>query len=168
MYFDSEDIRDSYLQDGKAKALPFFFRSFGKKLLKKLNNVNEVLDTTYIVDTTLKDFIPLLKCFDFSPSTYNNIQSFHYSYYKIFGNMDEVLVEIRVEKHMVTKLWSIEADFNVFLESITDKTLKNLMSGHTRAYNLKSEDKNKSDFLYEMKRLKQNVQAFFSKYNIKQ
>jgi bacteriocin-like protein len=167
MYFDSEDIRDTYLQHGKAGALPFFLKHYGRKLLKKLNNVDETLDITYIVDSNLKGYIPILKFFDFTPSVYNNIRSFHYSYYKVFDNMDELLVEIRIEKHMVTKLWSIEADFNVFLESLTDKELKNIMGGHTRAYNLKSEDKSKNDFITEMKRLKLNVQAFFTKYNIK-
>ncbi len=165
MNFDTYDLRDKHIPNGKALALPLLFnKKYGAKINKKLNNINEVLDYAYSFDLRIKTIIPGLKFFDYTYYTFNNIQSFEYSYYKVLKNLDEILVEIKFEKYKDQTKWSINGDFNVFFDSISDKKLRTIISNIVTDLNVTVNDCNGQQFMSEIKRLQYNIEAFFSQF----
>lgn len=166
-YYDSHDLRDKNLKNGKALALPLLFnKKFGDKINKKLKNISEELDYSYNFNYIIKNFIPEIKYFDYNYYKFNNIHIFEYSFYKVFANLDEILVEIRVEKYKNEDKWQITSDFNVFLERITDKKLKGILIERVSSFSIKSKECTSEDFKKEMRRLKLSTQAFFKELKI--
>lgn len=161
-YYDSHDLRDKQSKNGKALALPLLFnKKLTYKINKKLNNFSEELDYAYNFNFSLINFIPEIKYFDYNYLKFNNIHSFEYSFYKVFQNLDEILIEIKVEKFKTEDKWSINSDFNIFLESISDSKLRGILTEKVSSFNIKIEECGHVEFRKEMRRLKLSTQAFF-------
>jgi len=164
IFFDSYDIKESYLLNRKKheKIPDTFEKKYGVSLFKKLKNLDEKLDITYQYNQFFRQYIPILKKFNFLPSKYNDIQLYYYSFYNLYDNGDEILVEINIEKELSNNKWVIESTYDLFLGTHTDKQIISVLTDSVSEYNHNFQSIEEEKLLFFLKEINQNLNEFFS------